>query len=1089
MKKKLFTSALALLLSVNAWTFASSPGQSFKIAVLPDTQHYSRNYPETFAAQTQWVADNKEAENIAFLTQLGDIVNNGGSDPNQWVNADAAIDILDGVLPYSVTLGNHDLHTPHERYDGAAEYLYFFGPQRYENYNWYGGSDRKGWCHYQIFTAGEKEWLHLNLPVFPDDEELKWAQDVLDEYPTMPAIYSTHAYLSDMEDPNEPFLPLYSGLSYNQVGCNSGLGQWQKFVANNDQIFLVLNGHHSGDETEMTGDDGEAVLVSQNVYGKDVVQLCQDYQALDNGGNGYMRLIELDLVNGKINVKTYSPTLNAYMTDESSEFSIDLDFAARFESVMSRESTTIPTVQAANITVEQYSPDNEPTDILAFIPYEQSTPLFFMNDPNATEGGSNRGDIAIKVGENPYDDAINGIYIATIAENERMNADHYEHSGYSHVSSPAIGYGSGNNWIATFTTSRMYMDSTVLYAGGHEENVNVSAAYFPFEQGWIGAHGSNWTNNLALSMVISGGQITLHDELKDIMYDSVIIPRFYAGSADFPEQDGIWKLTLDGINSIRDGVLLACGGKNEDNYSAAAPTSDGEGWSIFTKDNGANGLSTGEEDPFNIVYIPYETPGIAAGVVSGRGGIRNGTENFRVYHEANGTYRLTIEGHSPETGALLLTQGTGTYAADNTMTYEPDGEAWIIQTRDLPNGGLQSNKYKDVGFVFAFIPFADAPAAPGPNRIFNESEISAGDFVVTSNASTEVGEIHRIAGRNYLTADHSDRGDFGMARCGFQMPIEEGIMMVTAREAFRTDEGSTFMATFSADRTCMYGGAGLTLHKAQTDAAECNANFAAVWLPFNGGYAGGHINIDDAVEASDGPAVTVTAGSLAGDHEIKLAGVTPEQGALFVTIQCNDDKTACISRNADNTGWRLVTRDNAQVFGFEDDEFGYLYLPYGSKEFIVAQVNAAGTTEKANGEFTVSKTSTGSYRVTIPGATPATGMLLLNSCDTNSFDEPKHVRMSYEADGDSFVVSAYELGADVQNLSDTAFELAFIPFDRTWTFENTFAAALTFADFGSFAASWNSVAGDDKFNADWDLNGDNAINTFDLIEFASSWLK
>ena len=52
------------------------PGDDFTVIAMPDTQHYT-DVPANeanFAAQTQWIVDNKDALNIAFVTGLGDIV-------------------------------------------------------------------------------------------------------------------------------------------------------------------------------------------------------------------------------------------------------------------------------------------------------------------------------------------------------------------------------------------------------------------------------------------------------------------------------------------------------------------------------------------------------------------------------------------------------------------------------------------------------------------------------------------------------------------------------------------------------------------------------------------------------------------------------------------------------------------------------------------------------------------------------------------------------------------------------------------------------------------------------------------------------
>src|SRR6476620_9474660 len=82
---------------------------AFKIAVLPDTQNLATKYPDIFRDQTQWIADNKEEQNIKFVIHEGDIVNNNNTAQGE-VSYDA-MRTLDGVVPYSVLPGNHDMGT------------------------------------------------------------------------------------------------------------------------------------------------------------------------------------------------------------------------------------------------------------------------------------------------------------------------------------------------------------------------------------------------------------------------------------------------------------------------------------------------------------------------------------------------------------------------------------------------------------------------------------------------------------------------------------------------------------------------------------------------------------------------------------------------------------------------------------------------------------------------------------------------------------------------------------------------------------------------------------------------------------------
>ena len=129
----------------------SGSGDPFTLVVLPDTQFYSESYPATFTAQTQWIVNQRAARNIVFVTHLGDIVNVATTE-SQWVNADTAMSLLDGQVPYGMGPGNHDLtdspmgthfnaHFPVSRYDGQSWYGGHYGS---DNLNSWQTFDRLG---------------------------------------------------------------------------------------------------------------------------------------------------------------------------------------------------------------------------------------------------------------------------------------------------------------------------------------------------------------------------------------------------------------------------------------------------------------------------------------------------------------------------------------------------------------------------------------------------------------------------------------------------------------------------------------------------------------------------------------------------------------------------------------------------------------------------------------------------------------------------------------------------------------------------------------------------------------------------------
>ena len=230
----LFSLLIALLSTLGCGPAADQ--EPFTIVMLPDTQFYAENYPEYFHDQTEWVRRNAEKENIVFVTQVGDIVQNGDAAPNEWKVADEAFSRLEGVLPWGVALGNHDydLGEPRGR---ASAFRKTFGPQRFAGRAWYGGSSANELNSYQLFSGGGNRFLIFHLEIDIPDEAIAWAEGVLERHPGTPAIVSTHIYMSDVTKGRTQ-----EAYYRTDVG-NSGEAAWNKLIKKNPRIFMVLCGH------------------------------------------------------------------------------------------------------------------------------------------------------------------------------------------------------------------------------------------------------------------------------------------------------------------------------------------------------------------------------------------------------------------------------------------------------------------------------------------------------------------------------------------------------------------------------------------------------------------------------------------------------------------------------------------------------------------------------------------------------------------------------------------------------------------------------------------------------------------------------
>lgn len=313
---------------------AAEPGASrFTLAVLPDTQFYSRYSADQFvprygsdpfSTQTEWLTAHAEELNIPFVAHLGDVVDRANV-PVEWEAADRAMQKLDDAdLPYSILPGNHDVLDAGRKdteLDAANEpFNRWFGAARAAEQATYGGSDPTGLSQFHIFEAEGQRFMSLAIAWNSSDATLAWAQSVLDAHPDVPVILSSHALINIGPDQVSP------------IETPDNQRMWDALIRKNDQIFLTLNGHFHGATRQ----------VKQNDFGHDVHQILMDYQMAYEGGNGYLGLFEFDLTNGTLSLETGSPwvvskpqdTLTSYdqplLDGTHQRYRIDIDFAERF---------------------------------------------------------------------------------------------------------------------------------------------------------------------------------------------------------------------------------------------------------------------------------------------------------------------------------------------------------------------------------------------------------------------------------------------------------------------------------------------------------------------------------------------------------------------------------------------------------------------------------------------------------------------------------------------------------------------------------------------------------------------------------------
>jgi hypothetical protein len=301
----------------SAQTPTPTPADEFTIVALPDTQFYSSLNPQIFSAQTQWIANHVQDQNIQLVVGLGDIVD-GGGDLTQWQNADAAVRLLSGKVPYMMAIGNHDYdqNNPAGRTASTKNFNSFFGPARYAGASWYKGSFPAGSNEnfYGVVTVNGRNYLIVVLEFAARDSALAWADGILKANQDKDAIIVTHMF-TYADNTRISGCDENSAASFGVGQDNNGEDMWWKLVRKYPNIHLVLSGH-------VVEGDGTGRRMDLGLGGNLVNQILSDYQSDPQGGGGYLRILRISPSLNRVSVTTYSPYLNSFKTDDHNQFTV-----------------------------------------------------------------------------------------------------------------------------------------------------------------------------------------------------------------------------------------------------------------------------------------------------------------------------------------------------------------------------------------------------------------------------------------------------------------------------------------------------------------------------------------------------------------------------------------------------------------------------------------------------------------------------------------------------------------------------------------------------------------------------------------------
>jgi len=321
MMKISFSIVFALII----FSSCSTKMHQVRIVLLPDTQTYAEKYPEVLDSQINWVVRN--SKQIAFVMQQGDLTQNNND--KEWKVIQNSFSKLNGKVPYVLAAGNHDMGSADGKFADVRNSTLFnnyFPYSQMSSLPGFSGVAEEGKMDnaYYIFKTGRINWLVISLEFGPRNSILNWAGSVIEKYPDHSVIINTHSYMysdSTRQGPGDNWRPQAYGVGKDKgdSSVNDGEQIWDKLVKDHSNVRFVFSGH--------VLNTGVGTLVSINSKGFPVYQMLANYQegvtGSVKGGNGWLRILDMNYKKKTLNVSTYSPYINKYNEEPAQQFIIE----------------------------------------------------------------------------------------------------------------------------------------------------------------------------------------------------------------------------------------------------------------------------------------------------------------------------------------------------------------------------------------------------------------------------------------------------------------------------------------------------------------------------------------------------------------------------------------------------------------------------------------------------------------------------------------------------------------------------------------------------------------------------------------------
>tara|TARA_B100000809_G_scaffold127796_2_gene125928 strand:- start:285 stop:2255 length:1971 start_codon:yes stop_codon:yes gene_type:complete len=245
-----------------------SMAQNVKMLLQGDTQKMTDKTPDKYISTMEKTLTDAYTKDADIILQMGDITEDGKD--ACWQVAQQGWRLIEENIPFVLNIGNNDVQNgdqftdyfPIDRYNKNSPF------DTYRNSFVSSYDNGRNFAHH--FNFGDVDWLIISIVQFPGNNEISWAEGLIDAHPDKKVIIVNHTQ-----------------------GLGDGNIVWNMVKKKPNVEFLFL-GHNLVMHEILTADDGHKI-------GR--VQTCWHTPERDH----YYCAVELDTQTGSASFKYYSP--------------------------------------------------------------------------------------------------------------------------------------------------------------------------------------------------------------------------------------------------------------------------------------------------------------------------------------------------------------------------------------------------------------------------------------------------------------------------------------------------------------------------------------------------------------------------------------------------------------------------------------------------------------------------------------------------------------------------------------------------------------------------------------------------------------